>query len=83
MLLSAFIPDSLQIGSIDIEVIAYQWPNSIARSTGDYTVNEGDGRQSFGQEGRFWQYKISGNALGQSWRMGQWGEELQQSGDGQ
>lgn len=83
-LLSAFIPDSIQsTGTINVNVDAFQWPNdTVARSTQAYTVNVGEGRVNFGQEGRFWQYTISGSTLGQSWRMGKWSEEKQTSGDG-
>lgn len=83
-LLEAFVPDSVQTaGSISVKVDAYQWPNSTTpQSSQTYTVNVGDGRQKFSQDGRFWQYTISGSVLGQSWRMGQWGEEKKTGGDG-
>lgn len=83
-LLSAFIPDSIQTGgAIQVEIIASQWPNSLTnRSDKTYPVAIGGGRQPFGQQGRFWQYLISGSVLGQSWRMGQWAEERQMAGDG-
>ncbi len=83
-LLSAFIPDSIQTGGdISVTVDAFQWPNdTLSRSTQTYSVAIGDGRTNFGQTGRFWQYTISGSVLGQTWRMGKWGEEKQISGDG-
>lgn len=84
VLLSAFIPDSIQSGgAINVQITAQQWPNSAtSRSQQTYSVPVGAGRQTFGQQGRFWQYGISGSVLGQAWRMGKWGEELQQASDG-
>ncbi|MDE2233456.1 MAG: hypothetical protein KGJ90_05095 [Patescibacteria group bacterium] len=81
--LSAFVPDSIQTGNISVKVDAYQWPNdTMVRSTQTYTVPTPSPRQNFDQQGRFWQYTISGNTLGQNWRMGQWAEERQLGGDG-
>lgn len=84
VLLSSFVPDSTQTGgAINVEITAWQWPNSaMTRSQNTYRVPVNGGRQNFGQQGRFWQYEISGNVLGQSWRMGTWGEERQIGSDG-
>lgn len=85
-LLSAFIPDSIQTaGSITVTLDMFQWPNAtINMSTQDYIVTQQPdlGRHQVGQTGRFWQYTIIGNALGQFWRAGKWAEEKQVSGDG-
>lgn len=83
-LLSAFIPDSIQTGGdIQITVDAFQWPNdTVMRTSQDYDAPIGEGRVNFGQQGRFWRYTISGEALGQTWRMGRWAEEKQKAGDG-
>ncbi len=82
-LLSAFIPDSIQTtGDINVHIDAFQWPQELPINSQDYVVPVGQGRFNFGMNGRFWQYTISGSALGQFWRMGKWGEEKQISGDG-
>lgn len=79
-LLSGFIPDSQQTGNINVEITAKRFPQS-ASNTYDqnYTVAPTTEFMSVEIGGRFWQYKISGSALGQSWRAGQWMEYVQPS----
>lgn len=82
-MLTAFIPDSLQTGNITVAVNAFRWPNSPTPiNSKTVTVSPNSDRQEVTLNGRFWQYVISGDVLGQKWRMGRWGEEKQMGGDG-
>lgn len=81
--LSAIIPDSYQTGSLTVTIDAYQWPQATDTvTTKDYTVSSTEGRVNVTQNARYWTYTITGSDLGQDWRMGNWAEEVQISGDG-
>lgn len=80
--LSAIIPDSIQSDDVYVIVSSYQWPSSeTAIQQKGYTVPEGSERINTMQMGRFWTYTIYGSALGQSWKMGVWHEEIQRAGN--
>jgi hypothetical protein len=79
-LLSGFVPDSQQVGNINVEIQAKRFPqSSVLTYDEDYTVTPTTEFITTGIGGRFWQYTISGNELGQSWRAGQWMEYVQPS----
>lgn len=74
----AFIPDSLQTGNLTVTLTGYQYPQSATPMyTIPYTITPTTERVSAQFNARFWDYTIQGTELGQSWRMGQWFEEIQ------
>jgi hypothetical protein len=79
-LLTAFIPDSEQVGDINVNITALRFPQSpFATYDEDYTVTPDTEFVSTEIGGRFWQYTWSGEELGQSFRGGQWMEYVQPS----
>lgn len=79
--LAALIPDSDQSGVLAVRVRTRQYPQAQTLQY-DRTFNLPPGikRVPFSLSGRVWNYTISGNDLGQAWRMGQWFEEVQKAG---
>jgi len=76
------IPDSIQSGDISINVKGKQWPQSTALTcNNDYSCTSTQERIPTSISGRFYQYTLSGNALGQNWVMGEWHEEVQLQGN--
>lgn len=75
------IPDSFQTGNISCTINAKLYPQS-ASSTflKTYTVTPTTEQITTRISGRVWQYSLSGSALGQVWRYGQWYEEIQPQG---
>lgn len=75
-IISGFVPDSLQIGTIQVELSSYQWPQAISTPTYQTTFDiDSDGeRENVQIGGRFWQYTWSGEELDQTWVMGAWSE---------
>ncbi len=81
--LTSFIPDGVFSGSVTVTIRGYQWPQSLTPiDTQTFTVTATSGRQAVNVNGRYWTYTIAGDSLGQSFSLGDWMEELQQSGDG-
>lgn len=83
--LASFIPDSYQTAGTNLTVTidAYQWPQSTDTvTTKSYTISPTEKRVEITQNARYWTYTITGSDLGQDWRMGDWAEEIQKSGDG-
>lgn len=81
--LTAFIPDGIQSGVITITIKGYQWPQSVTpKNTQTFTVDANSGRQSVNIDARYWTYTIEGDALGQTFQLGNWMEEVQLSGNG-
>lgn len=76
--LASVIPDSIQVGDITVAVTGRRFPQSTALAINkSNTVTPTTERIPSQSEARFWRYTFSGSAIGQSWRMGQWFEELQ------
>lgn len=76
------IPDSIQTGNININVKGRQWPQSTTNTcNNDYTCTATQERIPTTISGRFYQYTLSGDALGQNWQMGDWFEEVQIQGN--
>jgi len=77
-LLSEVIPDSQQIGNITLRIDTQRYPQSSqAMFTKIYTVTPTTERVQMANGGRYWQYTLSGEELGQSWVSGQWWEATQ------
>lgn len=71
-------PDSIQTGNVQFSINVKEYAQSPEISTkGPFTVTPTTDRIGFNADGRWWQYEISGNDLGQSWRNGIWQQELQ------
>lgn len=73
-----FIPDSIMDGSISLTLQAKQFPQSPNLTFNEtYAVTDELERQAITVSGRYWDYTLSGEALGQAWRMGAWQEYVQ------
>ena len=83
-IISGFVPDSIQTGNINVNVIGQLYPQS-----SDTTFNKTfsipasatgqDPRENIQIGARFWKYTWSGSVLGQNWIMGNWNELIQKS----
>ena len=74
-LIVGIVPDSIQTGNITLTITAKQWPQSSANQFSEtFTITPTTEIVPVQIGGRYWQYSISGNALGQSWTGGQWAE---------
>lgn len=76
------VPDSVQTEDTNITITSKsksfpQSPNF--KNTKNFTLAPDTEFKPVGIDGRFMQYVISGEALGQEWIMGQWFEGIQQS----
>jgi hypothetical protein len=79
-MLTGFVPDSIQTGDINVEVIAQRFPQSAtAMYDNNYTVTPTTEFVNTQAGGRLWKYELSGDALGQEWIGGQWMEYVQES----
>lgn len=75
------IPDSYQVGSINVHINSWQFPQSTVKTySNDYTVTATTEQMPVNTTGKIYQYIFSGEELGQDWRMGQWAEEVQTAG---
>jgi len=77
--IDAFIPDNTQTGDITVQVKSKDYPMSSVKSNKTYTVSSDDGRVTTNQNGRYWNYKVSGNELDQVYESGQWYQEIIES----
>lgn len=74
----SFVPDSTQVGSITVNIQGRRFPQSTTLMMDeDFTVTATTERVPTGFSARIWNYTISGSAVGQSWIMGNWTEEVQ------
>ena len=79
-LLTGFVPDSVQTGNINVEIIAKLYPQSPTNTYDqNYTVTPTTPFVPVESGGRLWQYKLSGNTLGQQFIGGAWHEYVQSS----
>lgn len=75
----SFVPDSTQVGSVTVDLDGRRFPQSTALSIDQtFTVTATTERVPITGSARIWNYTISGSAVGQSWIMGNWTEELQE-----
>lgn len=75
----AFVPDYILSGNMSVELSTYDYPKSAVKTNKTYTLTSSSTRIATEQNGRFWQYDMSGEELGQSVKFGQWWQELQES----
>lgn len=79
-LLSAIVPDSVQTGNVSVLVVTKNYPQSATQTySQSYTITPTTDLMPIEIGGRFWQYTLSGNTLGQSFIAGQWSEYVQES----
>lgn len=79
--ITAVIPDSIQTGDITCTVNVKKYPQSASLyGSTALTITPTTEVQSFRQNSRFIQYVLSGNTLGQSWRMGNWQQVVSKGG---
>lgn len=79
-LITGFVPDSVQTGAININLIGKQWPQVSATTYNkSFGIEDSGVRENIQIGGRYWQYTWSGAVLGQNWIMGAW-QELVQKG---
>jgi hypothetical protein len=80
--LQSIIPDSIQTGDVQLQVRAKQFPKSQAFTYDKtYVVSDNAEQIEMNLNGRYWDYTISGNELGQEFHMGVWQEEIQESSE--
>jgi hypothetical protein len=74
------VPDSIQTGNITLVAESFSYPQSpTAKNTRTITIEPTTPVSALGVDGRFVQYTLSGEALGQNWIMGKWKESIQDS----
>lgn len=75
----SFVPDSTQVGNINVNVRGKKFPQSARKTFNkNYTVTPTTERVPTTASARIWNYTISGEEIGQTWTMGQWFEEIQE-----
>lgn len=80
-LLGQLVPDSIMSGTITVGVRSYSYPqSSVPINNKEYAVTQTTQRVPSQINGRFGDYTISGEELGQDFLMGQWYLEPQKSG---
>lgn len=76
--ISSYVPDSEQTGDLTVTLTTQQYPQSSANTNQQITtVTPNTEFVQAAVQGRFWQYKIEGDELGQTWLGGQWMESVQ------
>ena len=83
-IISGFVPDSIQTGDINVNIVGQLFPQSSDTTfDNNYTISASgsgqDPRENIQLGARFWQYTWSGDVLGQNWIMGNWNELIQKS----
>lgn len=79
--IDGIIPDSIQDGTIQLDLAAKRFPQSTANSAlKSFDITDTTERIPYTTNGAYWQYIWSGEELGQFWRMGKWQEYVQQGG---
>ena len=74
--LNGFAPDSIQTGNINVNLVVQNYPQGVSSTKGSYLVTPTSNNFTFETAARFWQYQITGSAVGQSWMSGYWQEML-------
>lgn len=76
-LMTAFVPDSVQTGNINVEITTKLYPQSaVDMYVNNYTITPTTDLMPIEQGGRLWQYNLTGEELGQMWICGQWHEYI-------
>lgn len=72
------VPDSIQSGSLTLNIKAYLYPQSANPiSDIDFTITPTTEFIPVTSSGRFYEYTITGGVLDQEWSMGTWFEDVQ------
>lgn len=73
------IPDSLQVGNLDLTIHSQLWPQATATMKEDViTIAPDTTYVPYTVNGRFWNYEWRGAKFDQTWQMGKWQEYVQQ-----
>jgi len=78
LMVTGFIPDSIQTNDINFTVTGYRYPQSVMPT--DTKTEIVTPNTEFFQSAiaaRYYQYQWQGNALDQDWRMGTWFDDVQ------
>lgn len=77
-MVNAVVPDNYQTGEIALRMFGKLWPQSTDNTADElYALTGSTERVQVSRSARYYQYTISGDALGQRWRAGAWQEEVQ------
>lgn len=77
-IVTAIVPDSVQTGNVTVEISSQQYPQSAQKNyDATYTITPTTELMPVTISGRYRQYAVAGNTLGQSWTAGQWQEYVQ------
>lgn len=80
----SIVPDSNQVGNISVEFKGRRFPQSaVLAFDKTYTVAPTTERVTTQLCSRIWNYTLSGSAIGQTWQMGAWIEEIDADGASQ
>lgn len=71
--------NTLSNGPLDWTITTKLYPNQVPDSV-TYTIPYDSQNLIYRRRGRYWQYDIAGNTLGQRWRAGVWQEKYEKSG---
>lgn len=77
--LSAIIPDLNLSGSFTMRVTTREYPLSSDLTDKSYTVSSATDRISAEQNGRYWQFDLTGSATDQELEFGIWQQEVQRA----
>lgn len=77
--LDAFVPDYTLTGNISVQVQTKDYPLSADKSDKTYTLTSTTDRIATGQNGRYWNFRISGNDVDQTFNSGRWWQEVKRS----
>lgn len=75
----AFIPDYNLTGNMTVSLKMYDYPLSSVKQTGTYTITSSTERVTTEQNGRYWQYVLSGSDVDQQVEFGNWFDEVKRS----
>jgi hypothetical protein len=75
----AFIPDYNLSGNMTVGLTTQDYPRSSNKTSKSYTVTTTSTRVATEQNGRYWQYDLTGSAVDQQMEVGNWIDELKQS----
>jgi hypothetical protein len=64
---------------MSVTLTTKEYPRSSNKTSKTYTITSSTERQPTEQNGRFWQYDLSGSAVDQQVAFGNWYEELKKS----
>ena len=71
--------NTISTGNISLTVNTKRYPNQTADSS-TYPITTANANLIYRKSARYWQYTVSGDTLGQSWRSGSWMELIKGSG---